>query len=228
MQESHDSEIIKLADELYAKRKEVQSVRASVAMLTSRAATANDYDIQWRLGRAFFFLGQEATDKTSSLSAHSQGIASCERSVAAQADRVEGHFWLGVNLGLSARWERWPAAIRHALRARRELQRAIHIDSSYHAAGSLRVLARLQQKLPRWLGGGVSRARASYESAITLAPENTVTRVYFAELLLDLGEHELARKHLEFVLSVSEDPDWAFEIERDRAIAKAMLAKVSS
>ncbi len=228
MQESHDSEIIKLADELYAKRKEVQNVHASVAILISRAARANDYDFPWRLGRAFFFLGQEAKDKTSSLLKHSQGITFCEQAVAARPDRVEGHFWLGVNLALSARWEGWPAAMRHALRARRELQRAIDIDSSYHAAGPLRVLARLQQKVPRWLGGGASRARASYESAITLAPENTVTRVYFAELLLDLGEQELARKHVEFVLGVSEDTEWSFEIERDKRLAKDMLANFRS
>jgi tetratricopeptide (TPR) repeat protein len=226
MQESDDSEIIRLADELYAKRNETQSVRASVAMLISRAATVGDFEIQWRLGRALFFLGQEATDKLASLAEHAKGIAFCDQAVATRPDRVEGHFWLGVNLALGARWKRWPAALRHALRARRELQRAIHIDSSYHAAGPLRVLARLQQKLPRWLSGGVSRARASYESAIKLAPENTVTRVYFAEFLLDLGEHELARKHLEFVLSVSEDSEWSFEIERDKRLAKDMLGKL--
>ena len=226
MQESDDSEIIRLADELYAKRKEAQSVRASVAMLISRAATANDYDIHWRLGRAFFFLGQEATDKTSSLLEHSQGIAFCERAVAVQADGVEGRFWLGVNLALRARLERWPAAMRHALYARRELQRAIGIDSSYHGAGPLRVLARLQQNLPRWLGGGVSRARANYEKAIKLAAENTITRVYFAELLLDLGEHQLARKHLEFVLGIAGDSEWSFEIERDKRLAKDMLTKL--
>jgi len=225
MQESHDSEIIKLADELYAKRKEVQSVRESVAMLISSAAAANDYDIQWRLGRAFFFLGQQATDKTSSLLEHSQGISFCERAVTVQADRVEGHFWLGVNLALSARWKGWPTAMQQALCARRELQLAVDIDSSYHAGGPLRVLGRLQQKLPRWLGGGVSRARANYEKAIKIAAENTITRVYFAELLFDLGEHELARKHLEFVLGVSEDSEWSFEIERDKRLAKDMLAK---
>ena len=226
MQEPQDSEIIKLADELYARRKDVQSVRANVAILLSRTARANDFEIQWRLSRAFFFLGQKAKDKTLSLSEHCQGIAFGEQAVAARPDRVEGHFWLGVNLALRARWERCPAAIRDALRSQRELQLAIHIDSSYHAAGPLRVLARLQQKLPRWLGGGAARARASYERAITLAEENTITRIYFAELLLNLGESELARKHLEFVLSVSEDPDWAFEIERDKRLAKEMLAKL--
>lgn len=219
-------EIIRLVDELYAKRQEVENVRASVAMLLSRAATTTDFEIQWRLGRAFFFLGQQATGKTASLSQHSQGIVFCNQAVAARPDKVEGHFWLGVNLALRARWERWPAALRHALRARRELQRAIQIDSSYHAGGPLRVLGRLQQNIPSWLGGGVARARASYESAITVAAENTITRVYFAELLLDLGEHELARKHLDFVLSASEDSEWSFEIERDKRLANDMLAKL--
>ena len=185
MQESNDSAIIRRADELYAKRKDGQSVRACVAMLTSLPTKTTDYETQWRLGRAFFFLGQEATDKASSLAKHSEGIASCRQAVAARPDKVEGHFWLGVNLALRARWEGLPRAIMHALTARRELQRAISIDSSYHGAGPLRVLGRLQHKLPVWLGGGAARARACYESAINVAPQNTVTRIYFAELLID-------------------------------------------
>lgn len=108
----------------------------------------------------------------------------------------------------------------------RELQQAIQLDSSYHGAGPLRVLARLQHKLPRLLGGGSSRASANYRAAINLAPENTVTRVYFAELLLDSGERDLAREQLQFVLNVPVDPDWAFEIERDKRIAKEMLTKL--
>jgi len=87
------------------------------------------------------------------------------------------------------------------------------------------VLARLQHKLPRLLGGGSDRARTNYEAAIKLAPENTVTRIYFAELLLESDEKDLAREQLEFVLNVSADPGWAFEIERDQRIAKEMLAR---
>jgi hypothetical protein len=222
--ESRHSEIIKLADELYANRKKEQRVRDSVAILMS--GVAMDYEIEWRLGRAFFFLGQESTDKVSSLNEHIDGITFSERAVSAEPNRVEGHFWLGVNLALRASKERWAVALVHALRAQRELKTAIRIDSSYHAAGPIRVLGRLRHKLPVWLGGGVARARACYESAINVAPQNTVTRIYFAELLIDLGEQELARRHLEFVLHVSEDPEWLFEIDRDKQLARELLAKV--
>ena len=103
--ESRHSEIIRLADELYANRKKEQRVRDSVAILMS--GVAMDYEIEWRLGRAFFFLGQESTDKVSSLNEHIDGITFCERAVSAEPNRVEGHFWLGVNLALRASKERW-------------------------------------------------------------------------------------------------------------------------
>jgi tetratricopeptide (TPR) repeat protein len=182
----------------------------------------------WRLGRALFFLGQEAPDEKSARSNHCQGIIACDQAVATDPERVEGHFWLAVNLALAAQGDGRFRALRNARQAMRELQQAIQIDSSYHDAGPLRVLARLQHKLPRVLGGGPVRARINYEAAINLAPENTVTRIYFAELLLESGEWNLAREQLEFVLSASADPGWVFEIERDRRIAKEMLAKLQT
>src|SRR6185503_11774077 len=126
-EESRHSEIIKLADELYANRTKDQSVRDSVAILMSGVAI--DYEIEWRLGRAFFFLGQESTDEVSPFHKHLDGIAFCERAVIAEPNRVEGHFWLGVNLALRARRERRAVALVHALRAKRELKTAIRIDS---------------------------------------------------------------------------------------------------
>ena len=216
--------IIRQADELYSQRQRIENVRASIEVLGS--AGGNEYEIRWRLGRALFFLGQEAPDRDSALANHSRGVIACEQAVAASPKRVEGHFWLAVNLALAAQMHRRVPGIRKVRRAMRELQLAIQIDSSYHGAGPLRVLARLQHKVPRWLGGGPGRARANYKAAINLAPENTVTRIYFAELLLESGEWDLGREQLEFVLNVSGDPDWVFEVERDKRIAKEMLARL--
>jgi hypothetical protein len=136
---------------------------------------------------------------------------------------VEGHFWLGVNLALLAQLEKSFGALRYALSAKRELKRAVSINASYHAAGPLRVLARLESKLPRIFGGGTRRARAHFEEAIRLAPSNTVTRLYFAELLLESVDTTRARAELEAVLAIPVDPAWAFEINRDRNRAREML-----
>ena len=218
--------IIKQADDLYANRQRIEDVRASVAILESSGT--NEYEILWRLGRARFFLGQEAPARESARSHYYQGVDACEQAVAITPGRVEGHFWLAVNLALAAQLQLRVPGIGRARRAMRELRQAIQFDSAYHGAGPLRVLARVQHNLPRLLGGGFSRARTNYEAAISLAPENTVTRIYFAELLLESGERDLGRAQLEFVLNVSIDPGWAFENERDKRIAKEMLRKLQT
>lgn len=239
---STNLEIIRRADELYAQRERIENVCQSIEILRGSAEEARSFEVNWRLGRAYFFLGQEALSESSNeafselssatarkdtaLAYHSRGILVCQQACSEETERVEGHFWLGVNLALAAKNERWFLAIRHALGAKRTLRRAAQIDSSYHGAGPLRVLARLEHKLPQWLGRNLARARGHYEEAIRLAPENTVTRVYFAELLLGVGEKDCARSHLESVFSISDDAQWAFEIRRDRRIAKEMLARL--
>ena len=217
------SEIIERADALYGAREQLEQVRASVRLL--QTATSDDYEIAWRLGRALFFLGQEAKDKEEARAHHAHGVREGVRAVGLQPARVEGHFWLGVNLALLAQLERSLKALRLALRARGEVRRAVLIDPAYHGAGPLRVLARLQQKLPRLLGGSMKHARVNFERAIKLAPTNIVTRLYFAEMLLELGERNRARAELEMILNAPLDHAWAFETIRDRQLAREMLKK---
>jgi len=153
------------------------------------------------------------------------GIEASERAVLLRYERVEGHFWLGVNLALLAAERNVIAGVRLALRARRALLRAVAIDAGFHGAGPLRVLAKLEQKLPKALGGGIERSRSHFEQAIQIAPGNTVTRIYYAELLLKLGEHASVKRQLEAVLNSPDDAFWQFEIDRDKGLARKMLER---
>lgn len=215
-------EITRRADALYDAREQPDNVRASVKLL-QEADSAGEFETAWRLGRALFFLGQESQSEEEKRAFHARALSFCQRAARLQPQRVEGHFWLGVNLALLAQAEKPLKALRYALRAKRSLARAVRLNPTYHAAGPLRVLARLQHKLPRLLGGGTSRARASFERAINFAPANTVTRLYFAELLLESGNTTRARAELEALLNAQPDPRWAFESARDRKIAHRML-----
>ena len=218
-------EIRAVVDKLYGERQQLEGVRRSVELL---AEAFDDYEALWRLSRAHFFLGQEALAKDEARAHHLAGIRAGERGVRASNERVEGHFWLGVNLALLAQMEKALRALPRALRARHELERAASLDSSYHAAGPLRVLARLESKLPRILGGGRRRALARFEAALRLAPSNTVTRIYLAELLLDSGNAKRARTELEALLALPFDPAWAFEIRRDQKRARELMKKIDS
>jgi hypothetical protein len=220
-------QIVERADELYAARQDIKNVSAGVELLRITLNGVDSFEIAWRLGRAFFFLGQEEQETATTRELHSRGVDAGKRAVQAGPERVEGHFWLGVNLALLAQVEGPLKAIAHALQAKRTLNRAVTIDPAYHAAGPLRALARFQHKAPRWLGGGAVRARENYERAIAIAANNTVTRIYFAELLLEIGETVGARSELEAVLKAPFDPAWAFEIERDQRIATEMTKRDS-
>ncbi len=220
------AETIDRADALYAAREDVHQVRLSVELLDAALVHQFNYELAWRTGRALFFLGQEAEDKAEARRQHARAVKVCEEAARAEKARVEGHFWLGVNLALLAALENPFKALGHALRARRALKRAIALDAVYHGAGPLRVLARLQTNLPRILGGGFNLAHANFEKAIVLAPANTVTRLYYAELLLAAGDLTNSRTQLEALLAAPLDPAWAFETTRDRRLAQAMLKKI--
>jgi tetratricopeptide (TPR) repeat protein len=218
-------ETISRADALYDKREDLENVRASVPSL-QEAVRAGEYEALWRLGRALFFLGQEARDKEKARLLHARALPICKRAAQREPLRVEGHFWLGVNQSLLAQAENPLKALRHAASARRSLRRAVRINAAYHGAGPLRVLARLQHKLPRLLGGGRARARSNFERAIELEPANTVTRLYFAELLLETGDTGQARLELNALLNAQPDDAWAFEQKRDRQLARKMLGEL--
>jgi tetratricopeptide (TPR) repeat protein len=213
--------IIAEADLLYRGRVDMAGVRRSVELL--RVAALEEFEAAWRLGRAYFFLGQEDQTAEGSRSHYRSGVDASARATYLNPKRVEGHFWLGVNLALLASEKNFWYAASLALKARRALLQAIELDRRYHGAGPLRVLARLEHRLPALLGGGKARARRRFEEAIQTDPTNTVTRIYFAELLLDLGEQSLATEQLELVLSATGDAAWEFEIERDKRIARSKL-----
>jgi hypothetical protein len=214
--------VITRADELYSNRATLDRVRESVDLLHS-LKRLDAYEVQWRLARAYFFLGQEAAEGSEKAAHHHHGTQAGRYAVRAVPDRVEGQFWLGVNLSLQAAVATpWRAAAL-ALHAKRTLACAVKLDPAYHGAGPHRVLARLLHRMPLVLGGGLARARRHYETAVTLDPSNTVTRIYFADLLRGQGELEFARTHWQAVLDAPPNPAWEFEQLRDRELAHAAL-----
>jgi len=220
---SHN-EIIERADALYSKREKAEKVKESIKFLQE---LESDYEALWRLSRAHFFLGQEAKSSGEKLKQHQAGAEAGKKIVRLKLKKsVECYFWMGVNWALLAPLEPKIKALFNVQGARHCLRMAIRIDRCYHAAGPLRALARLESKLPFILGGSKRRAQKRYKEALEIAPTNTVTRIYFAELLLELNKKEEARKHLEVILQTEPDGVWDFEIKRDKKLAKDFLKKI--
>jgi len=219
--------VVGRADELYHHRAEPGAVRESVMVLSGAHGGADRYEVQWRLARALFFLGQQAGSRDSSRQLYAAGIDAGERAVALNDDRVDGHFWVGVNLALFAESNGGIRGARALHWARLELKRAIKIDERYHEAGPLRVLGRLDHKAPRILGGNRKRSRELLDRALAIASSNSVTLTYAAELAIDNGERVRASDLLRQVIESPIDAEWEFENNRDRALARSLLERLS-
>jgi hypothetical protein len=217
--------IVNLAEEIYRRRAESGvGVRLLAAIRDSEAASES-YEIQWRVSRAMFLEGQAAERDVHRL--HKAGIQHGRRATALRPNRVEGHFWLGVNMALLAQHTNAFRAAASVLKARRELKRAASICESYHGAGPLRVLGRLEHKAPWFLGGGLDRSRAYYDRALKVAPDNCVSLLYSAELEIDAGRPDHASGLLHKILEAPIDPEWEFEHQRDRELARVILARLA-
>lgn len=225
-------EITRELDRLYDLRDDAATTIFTSVRAIERYARRRtlDYDLLWRLSRAHFFLGQCAadTEREEACAHHAAGARAGTLAAQHTNANVEGHFWAGVNLALRAQvergWHTLPLKLSLALRARIELRRAVRLDAGYHGAGPLRVLARLESKLPAPLGS-VKRAVENYERAVTLAPTNTVTRRYFAELLHDVGAQDKALVHLRAICDAPTCVRWKYETERDKRWAVMFVMK---
>ena len=220
--------VLSRADQLYRSRATEGAVKESVALLAGVVGGADRYEVQWRLARSLFFLGQEADSAGGKRQLHAAGIGAGERAAAISPERVEGHFWLGVNLALFAECAAGIKAVRALLRGRNELRLAKEISESYHGAGPLRVLGRITHKAPRLLGGSPKRSRRLFDRALQIAPLNSVTLLYAAEQAIDVSDCDRARELLERVISSDLDPDWEYENRRDRALAEALLKSLDN
>ncbi len=219
--------LINRADELYRGRSSIDSVRESVKLMSGALDGAERFEVQWRLARALFFLGQEADSAGSKRQLHAAAIGAGKRAARLSPERVEGHFWLGVNLALFAESDGgWRAALA-LMRARNELRRAVAISDAYHGAGPLRVLGRLEHKAPRLLGGSRRRSRECFDRALRIAPDNTVTLLYAFEREFEYGDRARAIRMLEQVVRTDIDPEWEFENQRDREIARSLLISLT-
>lgn len=218
--------VVGRADELYHHRATPGSVRESVMVLSGAHGGSDRYEVQWRLARALFFLGQQADSRASARQLYAAGIDAGQRAIGLNPERVEGHFWVGVNLALFAGSGLSLRALRALGWARTELERAAQISESYHDAGPLRVLGRLSHKTPRLLGGSVKRGRRLLDRALEIAPSNSVTLMYAAEVALDSGNVDRVTFLLNKILQLPVDEDWEFENKRDRELARSMLDRL--
>ena len=148
------------------------------------------------LGHTCFLLGQLAPE-AQTMGYYQKGQSYAETLIREEPNRVEGHYWLALNLCGQADVGGKLLGRRLLPRIMEELQRAIALDAAYDQAGAHRVLGRIYYEAPGWplSVGDMQKSRQHLQAAVHLSPATSTNHLYLAETLSRLNEAGLAGRN---------------------------------
>lgn len=216
------ADLIKQADEAYAKRENLEQARQAINLLKrARLAESKNYEAAWKLAQASYFIGKFSPDEKESEKSYKQGVETARATIKLAPDKPDGYFWTGANLGGQAQKSMLAGAtsigeVREMMNKVIEIQPDYQIGSAYVALAQVELATRLT-------GGKAEKALEYLEKAMAVNSENSYTRLYLAEANLALGRPAEAKKHLDFILKTKPDPTLAAEYNDALAQAKKLL-----
>jgi tetratricopeptide (TPR) repeat protein len=220
------AELIARADQLYTERADLQKVREGAGVLRqARAAEPSNYEAAWRLSRMSYFLGEHTTDSSERDKAFSDGEAAGKDAIKLSANKPEGHFWLGANLGGQAEHSAL-TGLAATPDIRREMETVIKLDEGFMSGSAYMALARIDLETPTVMGGDPKKAVEILEKGLKFGANNPLLRYYLAEAYVKTNRKDDARKQLEIVINMQPDPNYAPEHNDAVAKARELMKKV--
>jgi tetratricopeptide (TPR) repeat protein len=179
------------------------------------------YEAAWKLAKAYWYQGNFSAGNK--LPFFEKGIEAARKAVEIAPDRCEGHFWLGINLAVSAESGGVFRALGMVDEVKAEIQKAMDITENCECGGPQRVLGKLHARLPFFKGGSKTKAVEFLKKSLQLCPQDTQSRIFLAEIYIDEGKNSYARQMLRQVLAQQPDPDWIPETKQNKIVAEKML-----
>ena len=216
-----------MADDFYLGRGNLTNVDRGLQLLRQQVGeNSNDYEAWWRIARFENFLGRvhdANDDDKAALGAFEAGADAGQRAVKLRADRAEGHFWLGANLGLVGEEEGLLRGIRLVDPVRTEMETVMRLDPDYEQRGAQRILARLYYRAPFFKGGDKQRSIELLQDCLRRYPNDSFTLLYLADDYLAVGRKVEAQRLLRQILDLCPDPLYGPELANNQAEARDRL-----
>lgn len=218
-------EQVRDADDYFLGRRDLDNVQKAVQLLGERVAQSpKDYEAWWRLSKFNSYLARHSEGKTEDKYLEA-AVAAGKKAVSLAPNRVEGHFWLGANLGLQAE-DRSPfRALLMIDSVRKEMETVTRLDPDYEEGGGSRSLARVDYRAPFFKGGDKQKSIRLLQKVLDRFPQNSLTMLYLADSYMALGRRKEARQELDKILSLCPDPMYGPEQEDNQAEARERLTK---
>lgn len=187
----------------------------------------NDFEALWKCARAHRDYGNEVKKQAvvgweELCAQHGKaGMTYAERAVALAPERVEGHYYYGLSVGIYSDGVSILTALSEGLKNKTQesFERAYAIDKGYNAGGPMLSLGRFWSVLP-WPMDDEDKALAyfrEFQSAGFL-DDSVEGQVYFAELLVDIGGRENEAEARQLLQSAAQSPEIYFSQWAERLL----------
>ena len=189
--------LVALADERLSDRPLTpeSADRALAALETLDGAEGVEgYERDWRIGRAAFHLADLVSVEATQQRYYTLGADHAKRAIAAKEDRVEGHYYLALNLAKEVEATSDVDRIGPMLEV---AKRAVEIDAAFDDAGPLRLIGKVYMVAPEWPTsvGDRDEAVEVLKKAVSVAP-TPLNRLFLGQAFFHIDEHERAIPHV--------------------------------
>jgi predicted Zn-dependent protease len=219
------AELLKSADDAYAKREDTEQVREGLKKLRRiRAVEHDNYEAAWRTARLDYTLGdnlncEDKQQANECEQAFTDGMEAGETATRVAPDKPEGHFWLGANYGGYAQFKGYIYGAAYAEKLRKEMETVVRLDESFEGGSAYLALGQLDLEMPEMLGGDPSRAVATLEKGLHIDNQNQLLHLQLAKAYLATKRKDDARRELNWVINSKPDP--AYLLEHNQAVKEA-------
>jgi tetratricopeptide (TPR) repeat protein len=212
------------SDDLYAERGDLAKAKAALAKLDEALTAKEDaYGIYWRMARAEYWIGDHTADNNAKKQIFQKGIDLAKKAIELDTNKVEGHFWLGVNYGVYGEAKGVLKSLFLVKPIKEEMRRVLEIDPAYDRGGADRILGRVYHEVPGLFGGDEKKSLEHLLKAVEYGPRVGLNLLYLADTYIDLKRIDDARKTLETILTMEPMPDLLPETAEERDQARAKL-----
>jgi tetratricopeptide (TPR) repeat protein len=197
------------ADAAWKYRDDTAALKVSVKALEKTAEAApSGFESAWRLARAYGWLAEQVDDTSKKEALGRAGVTWGEKAQALEPDRIEGHFYVAIALGMYSEAIGATRALREGLKGRFDdaLDKALAMNRDFDHGGPLRMKGRSYFLLPGFVGGSNRRAIEWLEASLKTDPSSLRTKYYLAVVYEDNGgaDRRLALKLVDEI--VTADP----------------------
>jgi hypothetical protein len=217
-------DLIKYADDIRAKP-DVTAPDMENALLALDKATKIDpknFEAQWKAARMTAELGDEYyDDKTRRQHFSGRGIDYAKAAIDLDGKRVEGHYYSGNNLGLSASAKLVGAKFM-VPSVRDAWKKAMSVDACYDHGGPQRNLGELYAKAPPWPAsiGDPDKGVELLGQALKCAPDWPQNNLFMGDALCAAEKYDDGKKQYQAVMDAQPVPEDQHFLPKWKSLAK--------